>query len=94
MSSSARALTVGKLRGLRQCSDARGALSLLALDHRNNLRKALRPDAPGDVGDEELTAFKTQAAGALAEAATAVLLDPELGAAQAIATGAIPEIAG
>jgi len=90
MSSAARALTVGKLRGLRQCSDARGVLSLLALDHRNNLRKALRPEAPGEVGDEELTAFKTQAAAALAQSATAVLLDPELGAAQAIAAGAIP----
>jgi len=85
-----RRLTVGKLRGLRQCSDARGALSLLALDHRNNLRKALRPDAPGEVGDGELTEFKLRATAALAEEATAVLLDPELGAAQAIASGAIP----
>jgi tagatose-1,6-bisphosphate aldolase len=86
----ARTLTVGKLRGLRQCSDARGALSLLALDHRNNLRKALRPDAPGEVGDGELTEFKLQATAALAGEATAVLLDPELGAAQAIASGAMP----
>jgi tagatose 1,6-diphosphate aldolase len=90
MTSSARPLTIGKLRGLRQCSDARGVFSLLALDHRNNLRKALRPDAPAEVRDEELTAFKTQAAAALAPAATAVLLDPELGAAQAIANGAVP----
>jgi tagatose-1,6-bisphosphate aldolase len=85
-----RTLTVGKLRGLRQCSDSRGALSLLALDHRNNLRKAIRPDAPGEVGDGELTDFKLQATAALVEQATAVLLDPELGAAQAIASGAMP----
>jgi tagatose-1,6-bisphosphate aldolase len=85
-----RRLTIGKLRGLRQCSDASGALSLLALDHRNNLRKALRPDAPGEVPDPELTAFKVEAAAALAGEATAVLLDPELGAAQAIASGALP----
>jgi tagatose-1,6-bisphosphate aldolase len=49
-------LTVGKLRGLRQCSDKRGTLSLLALDHRNNLRKALKPEAPAEVEDRELTA--------------------------------------
>ena len=77
-----RELTVGKRRGLRQCSDRRGTLSLLALDHRNNLRKALRPEAPAEVADGELTAFKREAVAALAEAATAVLLDPEFGAAQ------------
>ena len=83
-------LTVGKLRGLRQCSDKRGTLSLLALDHRNNLRKALKPEAPAEVEDRELTAFKREAVAALAEAATAVLLDPEFGAAQSIASGAMP----
>jgi tagatose 1,6-diphosphate aldolase len=86
----ARELTVGKLRGLRECSDARGTMSMLALDHRNNLRKALRPDAPGEVADSALTAFKREAVAALAGGATAVLLDPELGAAQCIASGAMP----
>lgn len=85
-----RALTVGKLRGLRQCSDKRGTLSVLALDHRNNLRKALRPDSPAQVGDDELIAFKREAVAELAEAATAVLLDPEFGAAQCVASGAMP----
>ncbi len=85
-----RELTIGKLRGLSQCSDRGGTLSLLALDHRNNLRKALRPEAPGQVGDAELTAFKREALAALAAAATAVLLDPEFGAAQCIASGSMP----
>ncbi len=83
-------LTVGKLRGLRQCSDERGTFSLLALDHRNNLRKILKPEAPAEVGDDELTAFKRDAVAALAGAATAVLLDPEFGAAQCIASGSMP----
>lgn len=83
-------LTVGKLRGLWQCSDERGTLSLLALDHRNNLRKALNPEGPAEVGDDELTAFKREAVAALAGAATAVLLDPEFGAAQCIASGSLP----
>jgi tagatose 1,6-diphosphate aldolase len=83
-------LTVGKLRGLRQCSDKRGALSVLALDHRNNLRKALRPDAPDQVGEGELIAFKREAVAELAEVSTAVLLDPEFGAAQSVASGAMP----
>ncbi len=83
-------MTVGKLRGLRQCSGRRGTLSLLALDHRNNLRKILRPEAPERVADGELTEFKREALASLAEAATAVLLDPEFGAAQSIANGALP----
>ena len=85
-----RELTVGKLRGLSQCSDQRGTISVLALDHRNNLRKILRPDAPTEVADDQLTAFKREAVAELAGAATAVLLDPEFGAAQAIASGAVP----
>ena len=90
MSGVNRALTIGKLRGLWQCSDRKGTLSLLALDHRQNLRKVLRPDAPHEVGDAELTAFKREAVAALADAATAVLLDPEFGAAQCVASGALP----
>ena len=85
-----RELTIGKLRGLRQCSGPRGTLSVLALDHRNNLRKALRPEAPGEVSDDALIAFKREAVTELAEAATAVLLDPEFGAPQCIASGALP----
>jgi tagatose 1,6-diphosphate aldolase len=86
----ARELTIGKLRGLRECSGRGNTLSMLALDHRNNLRKELRPEAPGEVSDAELTAFKREAVAELAGAATAVLLDPELGAAQCIASGAMP----
>ena len=85
-----RELTVGKLRGLAECSDRRGTFAMLALDHRNNLRKILRPEAPAEVVDAELTAFKREAVAELAGAATAVLLDPEFGAAQCISSGAMP----
>jgi tagatose 1,6-diphosphate aldolase len=85
-----RALSVGKLRGLRECSASGGTFSLLALDHRNNLRKVLDPENPGSVSDRDLIAFKSEAVAALAPAATAVLLDPEFGAPQAIASGAMP----
>ncbi len=83
-------LTIGKLRGLQQCATSRGALAVLALDHRNNLRNALRPDAPDSVSPAEMSAFKQEVIAALAPAASAVLLDPEVGAAQCIAAGALP----
>jgi tagatose-1,6-bisphosphate aldolase len=83
-------LSLGKYRGLQQCATPRGALSVLALDHRNNLRAALRPDAPDSVVAGEMTAFKYEAVKALASAASAILLDPEVGAAQCIASSALP----
>ncbi len=62
----------------------------LALDHRQNLRRALNPADPNSVSDTDLTRFKLEVTSALAGAATAVLLDPEFSAAQAIAAGVIP----
>ena len=83
-------LSLGKYRLLQQCSTTNGALAVLALDHRNNLRNALNPAAPDQVGDDQMIAFKRQVIRALAPAASAVLLDPEIGAAQCVTSGALP----
>ncbi len=85
-----RSLTIGKYRGLQQCATPRGAFAILALDHRNNLRNALNPTNPKAVLDADLTHFKQEVVVALAPAASAVLLDPQFGAAQCIAAGALP----
>lgn len=79
-------ISIGKLRGLQQISSERGTITALALDHRQNLRKV----NPAFIKDEELSCFKLDVTSALASEATAVLLDPEVSAAQAIASGAIP----
>src|SRR5215203_3623768 len=83
-------ITIGKLRGLQQISSERGTFTCLALDHRQNLRKA----NPAFVEDEQLSSFKVDVTRALAHRATAVLLDPEVSAAQAIAQCAIPHNVG
>jgi tagatose 1,6-diphosphate aldolase len=83
-------ISIGKLRGLQQISSKHGTITALALDHRQNLRKA----NPAFVNDEELSGFKLQVVSALASEATAVLLDPEVSAAQAIAQHAIPQDVG
>ena len=85
-----RPISIGKLRGLQQISSQRGTFTALALDHRQNLRKA----NPAFVSDEELSRFKLDVTSALASEATAVLLDPEVSAAQAIAEQAIPKSIG
>jgi tagatose 1,6-diphosphate aldolase len=79
-------ISIGKLRGLQQISTKRGTFTALALDHRQNLRKA----NPAFVADEELSRFKLDVTTALAKRATAVLLDPEVSAAQAVAQRSIP----
>jgi tagatose-1,6-bisphosphate aldolase len=85
-----KSLSIGKLRGLQQISSDRGTFTALALDHRQNLRKA----NPAFVNDAELSRFKVEVTTALAKRATAVLLDPEVSAAQAVAQGAIPKSVG
>ena len=83
-------ISIGKLRGMQQISSTRGTVTALALDHRQNLRKA----NPAFVNDEELSRFKIDVTSMLADQATAVLLDPEVSAAPAIAQGAIPKDVG
>ena len=83
-------LSIGKLRGLQQISSGRGTITALALDHRQNLRKANLDF----VDDNELSRFKVDVTAALAKRATAVLLDPEVSAAQAIAQRALPNSVG
>jgi tagatose 1,6-diphosphate aldolase len=86
--------TIGKIRGLQQCSTSRATFTCLALDHRQNLRRALNPADPSLVPDSALTDFKLEVTAALAGEATAVLLDPQYSAAQAVAAGVIPNNAG
>jgi len=79
-------LSIGKLRGLQQCTSPRGTFTCLALDHRQNLRKA----NPAFVDNAELSRFKLDVIASLADLGTAVLFDPEVSAAQAIAAGVLP----
>lgn len=87
-------IDIGKIRGLQLCSSECGTFTCLALDHRQNLKRALNPEKPDQVPDSALTAFKLEVASSLAGEATAVLLDPEYAAAQAVAAGLLPKNVG
>ncbi len=84
----------GTRRGLDACASARGTFAVLALDHRQNLRRELHPEAPDATTYDEMVAFKRAVVRALAPSATGTLLDPEIGAAQAIADGSLPGRSG
>jgi tagatose 1,6-diphosphate aldolase len=85
---------LGTRRGLAACASDRGTFVVLALDHRQNLRRELRPDAPDTVTYHEMVDFKRAVVRALSTTATGTLLDPEIGAAQCIADGSLPARAG
>ena len=87
-------LSIGKLRGLQQLADSSGILTVCALDHRGSLRHALNEKNPDEVSYQEMVDFKLDLCQAVAPFASAVLLDPIYGAAQAIASGVLPGYAG
>jgi len=87
-------LLLATRRGLEACASARGTFAVLALDHRQNLRKELHPESPASTTYGEMVAFKQAVIRALAPTATGSLLDPEIGAAQCIADGSLPGRAG
>ena len=80
---------LGTIRGLDACASAGGTFTMLALDHRNNLRRILRPQDPQAVTTEEMVGFKQAIFAALASTSTGILTDAEYGAAQAVTGGAL-----
>ena len=87
-------LSIGKIRGLQQLANERGIMAMCALDHRGSLLKMLSAGQSRDVGYQEMVDFKIDLCRVLTPHATAILLDPIYGAAQAIAAGAIPKTTG
>ena len=83
-------LTPGKVRGLAATSTPGGIFTILAVDHRDSLRVLLDPENPAAIPAAEMTDVKLGLLHALGSEATAVMLEPEYSAAQAIATRALP----
>src|SRR5262245_61219700 len=84
------AYRTGLRRGLDACATERGQFAVLALDHRQNLRKEIRPDDPTSVSIDEMAELKRDIVAALAPHVSGVLLDPEFGAPRCIADGSMP----
>ncbi len=83
-------MRLGTLRGLDACASDKGTFSVLALDHRNNLRRMLGPDDPSAVSYEQMVDVKRAIVRAIAGTADGILLDPEIGAGPVIASGSLP----
>jgi tagatose 1,6-diphosphate aldolase len=80
--------TIGIYRSLAQLSDAAHTFSILAIDHRDNLITDLQKHRATPVTSDDVVAFKRCIVRA-AEAASAVLLDPDYGM-PSVAAGVVP----
>lgn len=83
-------ISFGKYRSLSQVATSSFTFSILALDHRNNLRNAMNPGNPEVVTDIDLSSFKSEVVAHVGPMASSILLDPEVGAFQSIANGSLP----
>jgi len=87
-------ISIGKLRGLQQLADSKGMMTMCAIDHRGALRRALNEKNPDAVSYQNMVDFKLDLCRAVAPFASAILLDPEYGAGQAMTSGALPGTKG
>jgi tagatose 1,6-diphosphate aldolase len=83
-------ISIGKLRGLQQLADSKGMMTMCAIDHRGALKQALNEKNPAAVSYQDMVDFKLDLCQAVAPFASAILLDPEYGAGQAITAGLLP----
>lgn len=83
---------LGKLRSLASCADSDGFFTVLAVDHPASFILGRKDPAVADDPDSiaAAVAAKWQLTRALAPHASALLTDPDLGLAAALATGALP----
>lgn len=83
-------MTIGKWRRLQQTAGSTGIFSVMAIDHRGPLRRALERESPQGKTNEALTALKRDIVRQLAPLTSAILLDPETAAGQCVADGSLP----
>lgn len=87
-------LSIGKIRGLQQLANDRGIVTMCALDHRGSLVKMLTAGQGRELSDQDIVDFKLDLCQELSPHASAILLDPIFGAAQAIEHGILPKSTG
>jgi tagatose 1,6-diphosphate aldolase len=83
-------LSPGKVRGLTAAANEAGIFTILAVDHRDSMRVVLSPDAPDAIPAATLTEAKFDLIAGIADLASAVLVDPEYSAGQAVASRVLP----
>jgi len=91
---SARRRPVTVAADLSAISDGRGRIAVLAIDHRDSLRRFLAPDDPASVTADSITALKIDLVAGLADLMTGVMLEPEFSIPQVLDAGVVPTNVG
>jgi tagatose-1,6-bisphosphate aldolase len=71
-----------------------GGIAVLAIDHRDSMRRFLSPSAPDAVPGEEITALKKDIVAALVQFASGVMLETEFSIPQLLEAGLVPDHVG
>jgi tagatose-1,6-bisphosphate aldolase len=80
--------------GIAAISDSTGSLRVLAIDHRDSMRRFLPPDAPESVLPSDITQLKLDIVSALISDASGVMLEPEFSIPQVLDAGLVPPTVG
>lgn len=83
-------LSIGKIRGLQQIATNEGIFVICAMDHRGSLQAMIEQEQLEKVSYQEMVEHKLELCATLAPYSSAILLDPNYGAAQCIAGGVLP----
>ena len=89
-----RRLAPGKIRRLQTAASPAGVFRILAIDHCGVLLRMMNPDGDGHVPAQLVTRLKLDVVRQIGPLATAVILDPQYSAIQAITSGALPGSVG
>jgi tagatose-1,6-bisphosphate aldolase len=92
-SSGGSSMTDGR-NGVSAISDSNGAIRVLAIDHRDSMRRFLRASDPSSVAASEITELKADVVRALIQHASGVMLEPEFSIPQILDAGLIPSRVG
>jgi tagatose 1,6-diphosphate aldolase len=82
-------LSIGKIRGLQQIATPAGLLVMCAMDHRSGLVSMMEETHHEAPDYAEIVEMKMDMCSALGPHSSGILLDPEYGAAQCIASGSL-----
>lgn len=89
MSGKNKQISVGKIRGLQQIATPSGLLVMCAMDHRSGLVSMMEGSHREAPDYAEIVQMKLDMCSALGPHSSGILLDPEYGAAQCIASSAL-----
>jgi tagatose-1,6-bisphosphate aldolase len=80
--------------GIAAISNSDGGICVLAIDHRDSMRKFLAPDAPDTISAADITTLKIDVVSALIDQVTGVMLEPEFSIPQITGAGLVPSNVG